>query len=181
MVMHRPCSGCLAIRSDGVEHANGQNAKEWRLKGKPWRTTPIPTLIPTVTASSTPTAVVTPAPTACERIIFVSDRDGNSEIYVMNADGTGQANLINEPTHDYDAAWLPSTLPLLRPTSTSEPSSPTPPAVTPTPEPTRQQVHQPQWTIFQLSSGGQVQIVLEDGLNTYPVASVDPEVAQFEQ
>ncbi len=28
-------------------------------------------------------------------ITFVSDRDGNQEIYVMNADGSGQTNLSN--------------------------------------------------------------------------------------
>ncbi len=29
------------------------------------------------------------------RIAFVSNRDGNYEIYVMNADGTGQARVTN--------------------------------------------------------------------------------------
>ena len=36
------------------------------------------------------------------RIAFVSDRDGNSEIYVMNADGSGQVRLTN---HDADDNW----------------------------------------------------------------------------
>ncbi len=39
------------------------------------------------------------------RIAFVSDRDGNDEIYVMNADGTGPVNLINNPTSDGTPAW----------------------------------------------------------------------------
>jgi Tol biopolymer transport system component len=34
------------------------------------------------------------------RILFVSDRDGNPEIYAMNADGSGQTNLTNEPAMD---------------------------------------------------------------------------------
>ena len=32
------------------------------------------------------------------KIAFVSDRDGNSEIYIMNADGSDQQNLTNNPS-----------------------------------------------------------------------------------
>jgi Tol biopolymer transport system component len=41
------------------------------------------------------------------RIAFVSDRDGNSEIYVMNPDGSGQTRLTNNPAKDIDPAWSP--------------------------------------------------------------------------
>jgi Tol biopolymer transport system component len=41
------------------------------------------------------------------RIAFVSDRDGNLEIYVMNADGSGITNLTNHPGEDRDPAWSP--------------------------------------------------------------------------
>ena len=41
------------------------------------------------------------------RIAFTSDRDGNFEIYVMNADGTGQTRLANNPADDRDPAWSP--------------------------------------------------------------------------
>jgi len=34
------------------------------------------------------------------RIAFVSQRDGNSEIYVMNADGTGSTRITNDPQPD---------------------------------------------------------------------------------
>ena len=34
------------------------------------------------------------------RVAFSSDRDGDWEIYVMNADGSGQINLTNEPSSD---------------------------------------------------------------------------------
>ncbi len=34
------------------------------------------------------------------RIVFTSERDGNQEIYVMNADGTGQTNLTNSPANE---------------------------------------------------------------------------------
>ena len=40
------------------------------------------------------------------KIAFVSDRDGNLEIYTMNPDGTGQANLTNlSPAADFDPDW----------------------------------------------------------------------------
>jgi dipeptidyl aminopeptidase/acylaminoacyl peptidase len=39
------------------------------------------------------------------RIAFVSSRDGNAEIYVMNADGTGLTRLTNDPAADFDPAW----------------------------------------------------------------------------
>jgi len=40
-------------------------------------------------------------------IVFVSYRDGNDEIYVMNADGTGQTRLTNNPATDWEPAWSP--------------------------------------------------------------------------
>ena len=40
-------------------------------------------------------------------IAFLSDRDGNGEIYVMNADGTGQTRLTNNPALDWFPAWSP--------------------------------------------------------------------------
>src|SRR5919112_1754349 len=44
------------------------------------------------------------------KIAFVSDRDGNVEIYAMNPDGTGQANLTNLSTaNDFDPDWGVST------------------------------------------------------------------------
>jgi Tol biopolymer transport system component len=41
------------------------------------------------------------------RIAFVSDRDGDPEIYVINADGSGVARLTNSPGGDYHPAWSP--------------------------------------------------------------------------
>jgi TolB protein len=41
------------------------------------------------------------------RIAFVSDRDGNAEIYVMNADGSGQTNLTNSPAPNAFPSWGP--------------------------------------------------------------------------
>jgi TolB protein len=41
------------------------------------------------------------------KIAFVSDRNGNSEVYVMNAKGNGQRNLTRNPAFDADPAWSP--------------------------------------------------------------------------
>src|SRR2546426_1083458 len=41
------------------------------------------------------------------KIAFVSDRDGDSAIYVMNADGTGQKRLTNDTHGDVEPAFSP--------------------------------------------------------------------------
>ena len=41
------------------------------------------------------------------QIVFTSRRDGNNEIYVMDADGGNQENLTNHPGYDGDPAWSP--------------------------------------------------------------------------
>ena len=41
------------------------------------------------------------------RIAFESNRDSNFEIYVMNADGSGQTNLTRDPAADFDPTWSP--------------------------------------------------------------------------
>ncbi len=41
------------------------------------------------------------------RIAFMSDRDGNWEIYVMDNDGGNQRNLTNNPSDDRDPSWSP--------------------------------------------------------------------------
>ncbi len=44
---------------------------------------------------------------AQEKIAFVSTRDGNSEIYVMNADGTNQTRLTNNSADDQNPSMSP--------------------------------------------------------------------------
>jgi Tol biopolymer transport system component len=44
---------------------------------------------------------------AADRIAFVSDRDGNREIYVMNADGSGQTRVTTSPANDMNPSWSP--------------------------------------------------------------------------
>ena len=41
------------------------------------------------------------------RIVFTSLRDGNHEIYVMDADGGNQENLTNHPAYDSQPDWSP--------------------------------------------------------------------------
>jgi Tol biopolymer transport system component len=40
-------------------------------------------------------------------IVFVSWRDGNGEVYAMNADGSGPRNLTQHPAKDVRPAWSP--------------------------------------------------------------------------
>ena len=42
-----------------------------------------------------------------DRIAFSSERDGNLEIYVMNADGTGQTRLTKNRSVDLSPTWCP--------------------------------------------------------------------------
>ena len=42
------------------------------------------------------------------QITFMSHRDGNPEIYVMDADGDNPQNLTNHPVSDASPAWLNS-------------------------------------------------------------------------
>jgi TolB protein len=41
------------------------------------------------------------------KIAFTSYRDGNFDIYVMNADGSGQTNISNNPADDFGPDWSP--------------------------------------------------------------------------
>ena len=41
------------------------------------------------------------------KIAFDSDRDGNCEVYVMDADGSNQTHLTNNPAEDWVLSWSP--------------------------------------------------------------------------
>ncbi len=41
------------------------------------------------------------------KLAFRSYRDGNSEVYIMNADGSNQVNVTHDPNHDYEPVWRP--------------------------------------------------------------------------
>src|SRR5213078_3452910 len=41
------------------------------------------------------------------KLLFVSERDGNQEIYVMNGDGSNQTRLTNNTVQDFWPHWQP--------------------------------------------------------------------------
>ncbi len=53
-----------------------------------------------------PTPASEPVP-QINRIAFVSNRDGNPEIYTMNTDGSDVVRLTENPANDYAPAWSP--------------------------------------------------------------------------
>ena len=69
--------------------------------------TPLPTSA--VVFFSSPTAIIASAAlTTAGRIAFHSDRDGNQEIYVMDADGSNQTRLTNNGAEDSEPVWSPN-------------------------------------------------------------------------
>lgn len=66
--------------------------------------TDVPSQAQRTGASQTLTTV---AASTTERIVFESNRDSNYEIYVMNADGTGETRLTNNSASDSDPTWSP--------------------------------------------------------------------------
>ena len=63
--------------------------------------TPVPA--PTIPPTAVPTAIGGGG----GKIAFSSERDGSSEIYVVNADGSGLSPLANEITPKFRPAWSP--------------------------------------------------------------------------
>jgi Tol biopolymer transport system component len=79
---------------------------------QPTPSVPPTEVVPPTAAPATPQ--ITEAPTAARlrsallnKIAFVSDRDGNAEIYTMNADGSGVMRLTNSPGRDDYPSWSP--------------------------------------------------------------------------
>ena len=62
-------------------------------------------LVLVVGLSVIPTAVGAPR---TAKIVFASNRDGNSEIYTMNPDGSEQVNLTRHRGQDYSPVWSPT-------------------------------------------------------------------------
>ena len=55
-----------------------------------------------------PAALGKTSSTFGSKMVFRSNRDGNAEIYVMNADGSGQTNLTNNADADFRPGWSPN-------------------------------------------------------------------------
>ena len=71
--------------------------------------TPSPTATPTeeATATPSPTSTAQPATAGPERIVFVSYRDDDAEIYAMNVDGSDVQRLTDHPGEDWHPCWSP--------------------------------------------------------------------------
>jgi len=41
------------------------------------------------------------------KIAYRSDRDGESDIYVINVDGSGETRLTDDPAYDWAPQWSP--------------------------------------------------------------------------
>ncbi len=54
-----------------------------------------------------PLSVQAAFPGANGLIVFYNGRDGNAEIYVMNADGSNQTRITNNPATDSQPVWSP--------------------------------------------------------------------------
>ena len=65
-------------------------------------------LLSLIQSKPTPLDVQAPAWSPDGRtIVFVSWRDGNGEVYAMDADGSGPRNLTQNPANDVRPAWSP--------------------------------------------------------------------------
>lgn len=49
-----------------------------------------------------------PYAAATGKITFASDRDGNPEVYLMSADGSGQTKVTNSLAADAEPGWSPA-------------------------------------------------------------------------
>jgi Tol biopolymer transport system component len=66
----------------------------------------MPAAIGMISCSDSPTAPAKKVEKSL-KIAFLSDRDGNAEIYIMDADGSNQKNLTNNAASDEAFSWSP--------------------------------------------------------------------------
>ncbi len=100
------------------------------------------------------------------RIAYVSQRDGNAEIYVMNADGTGAARVTNDLQSDGRPAFTPDGQAIVF--HSSRPAPPGPPAPA-----GKQQI----WTV-NLDGTGLTQLT-RDSVNASPTVSPDGQTVAY--
>ncbi|HZU86191.1 MAG TPA: hypothetical protein VFF78_01835, partial [Anaerolineaceae bacterium] len=56
-------------------------------------------------AGITLTPTPTPQPMGTQDIVFVSDREGNDDLFLINSDGSGLAALTTDPGEDRGPVW----------------------------------------------------------------------------
>ncbi|MEO0563640.1 MAG: PKD domain-containing protein, partial [Chloroflexota bacterium] len=84
----------LAFVRDGSIHVASSDGSNERVLSADGGTTPLAGNFPRWSPDSS-------------RILFTSEQDGNSEVYVINADGSGQTRLTTSDTEDTQADWSP--------------------------------------------------------------------------
>ncbi|MGH3684817.1 MAG: DPP IV N-terminal domain-containing protein [Pseudonocardiaceae bacterium] len=95
------------------QYANPSDTAIWKCPNDLRPATDVATgLVRTVAGTSTPSPTPTPLPppvvkASDGKIVFQSDRDGNNEIYLMNADGSNQTRLTSNPAADTQPALSP--------------------------------------------------------------------------
>ena len=103
LVAETPASGASATTPAGQATSTGPAATT--VPGA--SATPGPSATATSTAGPTATTPVGTPVALTNQIAFVSNRDGNNEIYRMNADGSGVTRLTTSPADDQCPAWSP--------------------------------------------------------------------------
>jgi Tol biopolymer transport system component len=95
------------------QYADPTDTAIWKCPNDPRPATDVVTgLVRTVAGTTPPPPTPAPLPppvvhAANGKIVFQSGRDGNNEIYLMNADGTGLTRLTNNPASDTQPALSP--------------------------------------------------------------------------
>jgi Tol biopolymer transport system component len=100
----------IGVLSWALPKKNIPNEEEITAPGlyiKPSQTPVLSTNTPLPTGSLNEGSLPVLSDTFSGRIAFQSRRDGNAEIYSMNADGSDQTNLTRNPAQDTDPAWSP--------------------------------------------------------------------------
>lgn len=64
--------------------------------------------VPGAATTSAAIAVTVSNPPGSAQIVFASNRDGNSQLYSMNSDGSGQIRLTNNLANDDSPRWSPN-------------------------------------------------------------------------
>jgi uncharacterized protein YjdB len=94
------------------------------------------------------------------RIAFVSQRDGNAEIYVMNADGTGATRITNDPQPDGRPSFTPDGLAVVFHSSRTA---------------GKQQI----WAVNADGAGGGLTQLTRDSVNSAPTVSPDGQTIAY--
>ena len=117
----------MIVYRSGLDRPLGQSLADWLIMGfrvrkesfvtskqltLSWVVVAVAALLltacnPIVAESKMPDPGVESAYNCCEKIAFVSDREGNKDIYVMDPDGSNVVRLTDHSADDYSPDWSP--------------------------------------------------------------------------